>query len=923
MIPSIIRWSIGNRFLVMLLTLMLTAWGLWSVKQTPVDALPDLSDVQVIIKTSYPGQAPQVVEDQVTYPLTTAMLAVPGATTVRGYSFFGDSFVYVLFDDNTDLYWARARVLEYLSQVAPNLPASARPQLGPDATGVGWVYQYALVDKTGKHDLSQLTSLQNWFLKYELQTVEGVSEVATVGGMVRQYQVRVDPDKLRAYGIPLSLIETAIKQGNQETGASVIEMAEAEYMVRSNGYLKSVEDLKQIPLGTTVRGAPLLLGDVADVVTGPQSRRGLAELNGEGEVVGGIIVMRYGENAQHTIDGVKARLAQLKSSLPEGVEVVTVYDRSDLIQRAIDNLSGKLVEEFAVVVLVCLAFLFHLRSSLVVVISLPIAILTAFIVMHLQGINANIMSLGGIAIAIGAMVDGAIVMIENVHKHMEQEALTDKNRWSIITEASIEVGPAIFFSLLIITISFLPVFALEAQEGRMFHPLAYTKTYAMAAAAGLAITLVPVIMGYFILGKVLAEQTNPLNRWLSQGYVPLLKAVLARPKTTLAIAAVVTVAGFWPLKYLGSEFIPPLDEGDIMYMPTTAANISVGKAREILQQTDKLIRTVPEVQNVFGKAGRAESATDPADLVMMETSIQLKPRDQWRPGMTPEKLKEELDSLIRFPGLTNAWVPPIKTRIDMLATGIKTPVGIKIAGPDLKVIQQLGQQLEQIVGKVEGASSVYAERVAGGRYVKVDIDRLKAARYGLNIADVQAVLATAVGGMEVGQTIEGRERYPINLRYPQSYRDSVASLELLPVVTPSGARIALADVARVYISDEAPMLRSENARLNGWVYVDIRGRDIGSFVDEAKAEVNKQLVLPAGYALTWSGQFEYMERAKARLAYVVPLTIAIIVLLLYLAFRRVQEVLLILTTLPLAVVGGIWTLWLLDFNLSVAVGVGF
>ena len=923
MIPSIIRWSVGNRFLVLLLTLMLTAWGLWSVKQTPVDALPDLSDVQVIIKTSYPGQAPQVVEDQVTYPLTTAMLAVPGATTVRGYSFFGDSFVYVLFDDNTDLYWARARVLEYLSQVAPNLPASARPQLGPDATGVGWVYQYALVDRSGKHDLSQLTSLQNWFLKYELQTVEGVSEVATVGGMVRQYQVRVDPDKLRAYGIPLSLIETAIKQGNQETGASVIEMAEAEYMVRSNGYLKSVEDLKQIPLGTTVRGAPLLLGDVADVVTGPQSRRGIAELNGEGEVVGGIIVMRYGENAQHTIDGVKARLAELKSSLPEGVEIVTVYDRSDLIARAIDNLSGKLVEEFAVVVLVCLAFLFHLRSSLVVVITLPIAILVAFIVMHLQGINANIMSLGGIAIAIGAMVDGAIVMIENVHKHMEREALTAKNRWRIITEASIEVGPAIFFSLLIITISFLPVFALEAQEGRMFHPLAYTKTYAMAAAAALAITLVPVIMGYFIRGKVLAEQANPLNRGLSQAYVPLLKAVLARPKTTLAAALLVTVAGFWPLKYLGSEFIPPLDEGDIMYMPTTATNISVGKAREILQQTDKLIRTVPEVQNVFGKAGRADSATDPADLVMMETSIQLKPRDQWRPGMTPEKLKEELDSLIRFPGLTNAWVPPIKTRIDMLATGIKTPVGIKIAGPDLKVIQQLGQQLEQIVGKVEGASSVYAERVAGGRYVKVDIDRLKAARYGLNIADVQAVLATAVGGMEVGQTIEGRERYPINLRYPQSYRDSVASLELLPVVTPSGARIALADVARVYISDEAPMLRSENARLNGWVYVDIRGRDIGSFVDEAKAEVGKQLVLPAGYALIWSGQYEYMERAKARLAYVVPLTVAIIVLLLYLAFRRVQEVLLILTTLPLAVVGGIWTLWLLDFNLSVAVGVGF
>ena len=923
MITSIIRWSIGNRFLVLLLSVLLTAWGIWSVKQTPVDALPDLSDVQVIIKTSYPGQAPQVVEDQVTYPLTTAMLAVPGATTVRGYSFFGDSFVYVLFDDNTDLYWARARVLEYLSQVAPNLPSSARPQLGPDATGVGWVYQYALIDRTGKHDLSELTSLQNWFLKYELQTVEGVSEVATVGGMVRQYQVRVDPNKLRAYGVPLSLIQTAIEQGNQETGASVIEMAEAEYMVRSNGYLKNVSDLKNIPLGTNVRGAPLLLGDVADVVTGPQVRRGIAELNGEGEVVGGIIVMRYGENAQHTIDGVKTRLDELKSSLPDGVEIITVYDRSDLIQRAIDNLSGKLLEEFIVVVLVCLAFLFHLRSSLVVIITLPIAILVAFIIMNIQGVNANIMSLGGIAIAIGAMVDGAIVMIENVHKHMEQTPLTNENRWKVIGEASAEVGPAIFFSLLIITMSFLPVFALEAQEGRMFAPLAYTKTYAMAAAAALAITLVPVVMGYFIRGKVLAEQANPINRWLSQGYIPLLKCVLAWPKVTLTLAFIVTVVGFLPLKYLGSEFIPPLDEGDLMYMPTTATNISVGKTREILQQTDKLIRTVPEVKNVFGKAGRADSATDPADLVMMETTIQLKPQSEWRPGMTPEKLREELDSLIQFPGLTNAWVPPIKTRTDMLATGIKTPVGIKIAGPDLKVIQKIGQQLEKIVGSVEGASSVYAERVAGGRYVKVDIDRLKAARYGLNIADVQAVLATAVGGMDVGQTIEGRERYPINIRYPQSYRDSVASLELLPLITPKGERIALADVARIYISDEAPMLRSENARLNGWVYVDISNRDIGSFVADAKKMVGEQLVFPAGYSITWSGQYEYMERAKARLTYVVPLTVAIIVLLLYLAFRRVQEVLLILTTLPLAIVGGIWYVWLAGFNMSVAVGVGF
>ncbi|QCG46541.1 efflux RND transporter permease subunit [Aeromonas schubertii] len=923
MIAAIIRWSLGNRFLVLLVTLLVTAWGIWSVRQTPVDALPDLSDVQVIIKTSYPGQAPQVVEDQVTYPLTTALLAVPGATTVRGYSFFGDSFVYVLFDDKTDLYWARARVLEYLSQVASRLPPEAKPELGPDATGVGWVYQYALVDKSGKHDLAQLTSLQNWFLKYELQTVPGVSEVATVGGMVKQYQVRVDPDKLRAYGVPLSLIKSAIEAGNQETGASVIEMAEAEYMVRSNGYLKGVEDLRLIPLGTRVRGTPLTLGDVAEIGTGPQMRRGVAELNGEGEVVGGIIVMRYGENAQQTIDGVKARLAELTSSLPEGVELVTVYDRSDLIQRAIDNLSGKLVEEFVVVVLVCLAFLFHLRSSLVVVVSLPIAILVAFIVMHLQGINANIMSLGGIAIAIGAMVDGAIVMIENVHKHMERTTLTDQNRWQVIQQASIEVGPAIFFSLLIITMSFLPVFTLEAQEGRMFAPLAYTKTYAMAAASALAITLVPVLMGYFIRGRVLAEQANPLNRTLSRAYIPLLNTVLAWPKTTLALALLVTVGGLYPLKHLGSEFVPQLDEGDLMYMPTTYANLSVGKARELLQQTDKLIRTVPEVQNVFGKAGRADSATDPADLVMFETSIQLKPRDQWRPGMTPQKLREELDSLIRFPGLTNAWVPPIKTRIDMLATGIKTPVGIKIAGPDLKVIERIGRDIEGILKTVPGLSSVYAERVAGGRYVKVDIDRARAARYGLNVADVQAVLATAVGGMEIGQTIEGRERYPINLRYPQDYRDSPEALALLPLVTADGARIALGDVARVYLSDEAPMLRSENARLNGWVYVDIDGRDIGSFVAEARARVEQELKLDPGYSLTWSGQYEYMERAKARLTYVVPLTLAIIVLLLYLAFRRMSEVLIILGSLPLAVVGGIWAIWLLGFNLSVAVGVGF
>ncbi|GAB3096002.1 efflux RND transporter permease subunit [Aestuariicella hydrocarbonica] len=923
MIEGIIRWSVQNRIFVLLATLILVGAGGWSLKNTPVDAIPDLSDVQVVIKTSYPGQAPQVVEDQVTYPLTTAMLSVPGAVTVRGYSFFGDSYVYVIFDEGTDAYWARSRVLEYLSQVAPTLPANARPQLGPDATGVGWVYLYALVDRTGQHDISQLRSLQDWFLKYELQTVPGVSEVAVLGGMVKQYQVKVHPDKLRAFNIPLSHIQRAIQRGNQEVGASVVEMAEAEYMVRATGYIQGREDLANIPLGLDVKGTPLLLKDVADIDVGPQMRRGIAELNGEGEVVGGIVVMRFGENAQKTINGVKAKLETLKAGLPDGVEVVTVYDRSGLIERAIENLWHKLLEEFIVVALVCVVFLFHIRSSLVAIISLPVGILTAFIVMHLQGLNANIMSLGGIAIAIGAMIDGAIVMIENMHKHMERTPLTKENRWQVVADSAAEVGPALFFSLLIITVSFVPVFTLEAQEGRMFSPLAFTKTYAMAASAALAVTLVPVLMGYFIRGKVLPEHKNPLNRALIAVYMPALKTALHYPKSTLVLALVVTIIGFWPASKIGSEFIPPLNEGDIMYMPTTYPGLSIGKAREILQQTDKLIATVPEVKSVFGKIGRAETATDPAPLTMIETFIQLKPRDEWRDGMTPDTLKKELDALVKFPGLTNAWVMPIKTRIDMLATGIKTPVGIKVAGPDLKEIEKIGRRLEQVLKDVPGTASVYSERVAGGRYIKVDIQREKAARYGLNIADVQQVVATAIGGMNVTQTIEGLERYPVNLRYPQDFRNSPEQLALLPIVTTSGQRIALADVANVYVEDGPPAIKSENARLNGWTFVDIDGVDIGSYVKAAMAVVDRQVVLPAGYSLNWSGQYEYMLRAKEKLTYVVPLTLAIIIVLLYFNFRNFVEVAIIMGTLPLAMVGSIWLMYLLGYNFSVAVGVGF
>ncbi|KTF10824.1 efflux RND transporter permease subunit [Pseudoalteromonas sp. 10-33] len=923
MIAAVIRWSVYNRLFILLLTLILVGGGVFAVKNTAVDALPDLSDVQVIVKTSYPGQAPQVVQDQVTFVLTTAMLSVPGAKTVRGFSFFGDSYVYIIFDDSTDLYWARSRVQEYLTQAANRLPEGATPELGPDASGVGWIYLYALVDKTNKHDISQLRSLQDWFLKFELQTVPGVSEVASVGGMVKQYQVNVDPTKLRAYGIPLSLIQTAIEQGNQETGASVIEMAEAEYMVTSTGYIKSVADLEAIPLGTNANGTALQLRDVANIRLGPQMRRGVSDLNGEGEATGGIVVMRYGENAQKTIELVKAKLESLKKGLPEGVEIIPVYDRSNLINNAINNLTSKLVEELLVVALVCVVFLFHIRSSLVAIITLPLGILTAFIVMYWQGINANIMSLGGIAIAIGAMTDGAIVMIENMHKHMEKTPLTDQNRWQVVIKATSEVGPALFFSLLIITVSFLPVFILEAQEGRMFSPLAYTKTYAMAASAGLAITLVPVLMGYFIRGKVIPENKNPVNRLLVAAYRPLLSWVLNYPKTTLIFALIMTMIGFYPLNKIGSEFIPPLDEGDLMYMPTTYPSISIAKAREVLQQTDKLIATVPEVKTVFGKVGRAETATDPAPLTMIETFIQLKPKDEWREGMTLEKLKAELDALVTFPGLTNAWVMPIKTRIDMLATGIKTPVGIKVAGPQLSEIQKIGEQIETLLADIEGTVSVYSERVASGRYVKININREKAARYNLNISNIQQVIATAVGGKNVTQTIEGQARYSVNLRYPQVFRDSPEALMLLPIVTPQGQHIALGDVANVFIENGPSGIKSENARLNGWVYIDIDGVDIGRYVESARAVLNERLILPSGYSISWAGQYEYMQRAKEKLTYVVPLTLAIIVVLLYLNFKSFAEVTIIMCTLPLAMIGGVWLMYLEGFNFSVAVGVGF
>jgi Cu(I)/Ag(I) efflux system membrane protein CusA/SilA len=922
MIAALIRWSIKNRGFVLLGLLFVAIGGAYTMLKTPVDAIPDLSDVEVIVKTPYPGQAPQVVQDQVTYPLETAMLSVPGSTVVRGYSMFGTSYVYVIFKEGTDLYWARSRVLEYLNQVSASLPADAHPSLGPDATGVGWVYEYALVDKTGQHDLAQLTSLQDWFLKYELQTVPGVAQVATVGGMVRQYQVVVDPNKLRAYGIPLAHVKMAIQNANNETGGGVVELAGAEYMVRASGYIKSVKDLLRIPLKTGKNGVPVQLKDVAEVRLGPQMRRGIAELNGQGEVVGGVIVMRYGENAQKVIEGVKARLASLKKSLPPGVEIVPTYDRSELIGNAVHSLGEKLIEEFLVVALICGLFLFHFRSALVAIVSLPVGILVAFIIMRLQGLNANIMSLGGIAIAIGAMTDGAIVMIENMHKHMESTTITGENRWRLVSTATTEVGPPLFFSLLIITLSVAPILTLEGQAGRMFSPLAYTWIYSMAAAAGLAVTLIPVLMGYFIRGKVIAEHKNPINRLLTALYRPVIARVVKYPWVLVIAGVLVILGGFWPAMHLGSEFMPPLDEGDLMYMPSARPGISAGEARYVLQQTDKLIMSVPEVESAFGKMGRAQTATDPAPLSMMETIIQFKPKSEWRPGVTKADIRRELEQRVKLPGLTNAWVMPIKTRIDMLSTGIKTPVGIKVGGPDLAVIQKIGEQLEKILPAVQGTTSVYSERVAGGRYIKVDINRDKSARLGLNIDDVQAVVRTAIGGMNVTETVEGLERYPVNIRYPRDWRDSLARLRQLPVVTAAGGHVMLGDVARVYIADGPPMIKSEGARLTGWTYVDIAGRDVGSYVAAAQKLVAQKVKLPPGYSLTWSGQYEYMQRARQNLKLIVPLTIVLIGFLLYLAFRSIPQTLIIMGTLPMALAGSLWLLYLLDYNLSVAVAVG-
>ena len=923
MIPAIIRISLANRFVIVALAFMMGAAGIWAIRETPVDAIPDLSDVQVIVRTPYPGQAPQVVENQITYPLATALLAVPGAEDVRGFSFFGDSFVYVVFEDGTDLYWARSRVLEYLGQISGSLPEGVSPQLGPDATGVGWIYQYALIDRTGNHDLAQLRTLQDWFLKYELQAVDGVSEVATIGGMVKQYQVVVDPNKLRAYDITLAQLRNAIQAANRETGGSVIEMGEAEFMIRSSGYIDELSDLASAPLMVNERGAALTLGDVADIRLGPEMRRGVGELDGEGDAVGGVVVLRWGGNALATIKAVEERIEELRPNLPDGVEIITTYDRSGVIERAIENLQKKLTQEFIVVVLVCAAFLLHLRSSLVILLSLPLGIFAAFILMKAQGVNANIMSLGGIAIAIGAMVDASIVMIEAMHRRLEKEKLTAENRWRIVQECAAEVGPALFYSLAIITVSFLPVFVLENQEGRLFSPLAYTKTYAMAAAAILSITLVPVLMGYFVRGRILPERKNPVNRLVVFIYRPFLDAAIAWPWATTLLAGALVASMWYPYQRLGSEFMPELNEGDFLYMPSFYPGISTGKAREVLQQTNRLIATIPEVETVHGKVGRAETATDPAPLTMVETTIQLKPEEEWRPGMTMEKIRDELDRTVQVPGVTNVWIQPIKNRIDMLATGIRTPVGVKVSGADLDVITQIGIEVERAVADIEGTASAYAERPVGGRFIEIDVKRDAAARYMMSVRDVQDVVQTAIGGMQVSESVEGLERFPINLRYPQAWRDSPERLENLPVVTPSGAHVPLTALADIRIVDGPGMIRSENARRTGFVFIDIAGRDLGGYVAEAQQVVSETVDLPPGYSLTWSGQYEYIERMQDRLAVVAPATLLIITLMLFLAFNRVIEVGIILAAFPVALAGGVWFLWYLSFDISIAVLVGF
>lgn len=930
MIKKIIDLSLHNRFLVLIAAILVVASGLWAVKTTPLDAIPDLSDVQVIVFTEYPGQAPQVVEDQVTYPLTTAMLAVPNANVVRGYSFFGLSFVYIIFDDGTDMYWARSRVLESLNYVSSRLPAGVTPTLGPDATGVGWVYEYALIDKSGRHDLAQLRSIQDWYLRYPLQTVPGVAEVASVGGYVKQYQVEVDPNALLAYNIPLSKVRQAIMKSNNDVGGKLIEMAETEYMVRGLGYIKSVGDINTIPVGVDKRGTPIRLQDVADVKLGPELRRGIAELNGEGEVAGGVVIMRFGDNALSTIQGVREKLNELKKGLPDGVEIVPVYDRGDLIERAVDNLNHKLIEEFIVVSLICMLFLLHARSALVAIVALPIGILLAFLAMRWQGINANIMSLGGIAITIGAMVDGAIVLIENAHKQLERSAhkkgaeLNLSERWEAVATAAKEVGPALFFSLLIITVSYLAIFTLQGQEGRLFSPLAFTSTYSMAAAALLAVTLVPVLMGWFIGGKIMPEEKNPVNRILHFFHAPALGAALSWRKLTILVSIVLLLVTVYPVTKLGSEFMPPLDEGDILYMPTTFPGISITKARELLQQTDKVLRTFPEVESVFGKVGRAETATDPAPLAMIETIARLKPREEWpNPDKTTRELMAEMDKEIAFPGLANSWSPPIKTRIDMLSTGIKTPIGIKVSGPDLNILQQLSTDIEQAMKTIPDTLSAFGDRAVGGYFVDFDIDRESAARYGLTVGDVQAVIMSAIGGMNVTYTVEGLERYPVNLRYPRELRDSPEQLNRVLIPTPSGMQIPLSQIAQVQLRRGAPVIKSENARPNAWIYVDIKTSDIGGFVKNAKKVLAEQVEIPPGYTIVWSGQFEFMERAAKRLKIVIPATLLLIFLLLYFNFRNITAPLVVMLSIPFALVGGIWLVYLYGFNLSVAVAVGF
>ncbi len=927
MIKLIIRWSIENRPLILLMSLILAAWGIRSLGSIPLDAIPDLSDTQVIIKTSYPGQAPQIIEDQVTYPITTTMLTVPGATTVRGYSFFGDSYVYVLFDEDVDPYWARSRVSEYLNEVERTLPGGAKTSLGPDASGVGWVYEYALVDKTGKHDLSELRSIQDWFLKYELESVPGVAEIASLGGMVKQYQIIIDPNVLVRELVTLSSVVNALKKGNQESGASVIELSEAEYMIRVHGYLSSKEDIGNVgPLGVNSVGDAVFLRDIAEIREGPAPRRGVAELDGKGEVVGGIVVMRWQENALDTIRLVEDRIEELKQALPPGVELIETYNRANLIQQSIESLSNKLIEEIIIVILVCILFLMHIRSSLVIAISLPVGILSAFIVMKYQGINANIMSLGGIAIAIGAMLDASIVMIENIHKHLEfnnNASNKVESRIQIITDACVEVGPPLFYSLIIITLSFLPVFALEAQEGRMFSPLAYTKTYAMAAAAALSITLVPVLAVYFIRGKIMDEYANPVNRWFSSAYQPYINRALNSPYKVIVIAMVLFLTSVWPWSEIGSEFMPELNEGDLLYMPTTLPGISIGKGRELLQQTDRLILTVPEVKQVFGKIGRAETATDPAPLNMLETTIQLKPKEEWREGMTIKKIKAELDARVNVPGLVNAWLMPIEARIDMLATGVKTPVGIRVTGAELKNVEKIAQQIETLAKSIDGTASVIAERISNGRYIDITIDRFNAGQQLFNVGDLQQIISTAVGGMNITETVEGRERYPVNIRYPYDIRNSISKLRDLPVVTKHGDLLPLSEFADIKYSDGPAMIKSENGRLSVYVYIDINDRDLGAYVNELKSVINTEIVLPTGYSLAWAGEFEYFERVKEKLLYIIPVTLIIIFVLLYLSFKNIMEPLLVMLSVPFALLGGVWLLYFYGINLSVAVAIGF